>query len=313
MELLYYLALLIILLNIFPFLRINLNIFVISKIFNITLKIPGKGKHRIYYPGDSNNCKLNVIHPPDEVIINGISQDIINYTYYFNETENIVKLKYYSQEDVNNVAINRCFFYLCSEVNEIDLTEFDTSQFNNMFGMFSECFKLKSLKLSNFDTSNVIDMHLMFHRCESLTSIDLSTFDTKNVNNMDRIFYRCEAILSLDLSNFNISRVENIDRMFEGCISLTSLNLSNFDTSKMIKMNRTFYNCNNLEYLNLKNFKNELNVKNEDFYNTPENIVICTCSEPIINITNSKNCSLITCDDNWIEQQKKSIQKIMNV
>ena len=73
----------------------------------------------------------------------------------------------------------------------------------------------------------------------------------------------------------------------------------------MIKMSRTFYDCNNLEYLNLKNFKNELNVKNEDFYNTPENIVICTCSEPIINITNSKNCSLITCDDNWIEQQKK--------
>ena len=118
MELLYYLALLIILLNIFPFLRINLNIFVISKIFNITLKIPGKGNHRIYYPGDSNNCKLNVIHPPDEVIINGISQDIINYTYYFNETENTVKIKYYSKEDVNNVAINRCFFYLCSEVNE---------------------------------------------------------------------------------------------------------------------------------------------------------------------------------------------------
>ena len=171
--------------------------------------------------------------------------------------------------------------------------------------MFSECFKLKSLKLSNFDTSNVIDMHLMFHRCESLTSIDLSTFDTKNVNNMDRMFYRCEAILSLDLSNFNTSRVENIDRMFEGCISLTSLNLSNFDTSKINNMSRTFYNCNKLEYLNLKNFKNELNVKNEDFYITPENIVICTYSEHIINIINSKHCSLITCDENWKEQQKK--------
>jgi len=118
MEITQIIFLVIIYVNIFSFLNVHLNIFVISKIFNITLKIPGKGNHRIYYPGDSNNCKLNVIHPPDEVIINGISQDIINYTYYFNETENTVKIKYYSKEDVNNVAINRCFFYLCSEVNE---------------------------------------------------------------------------------------------------------------------------------------------------------------------------------------------------
>ena len=42
----------------------------------------------------------------------------------------------------------------------------------------------------------------------------------------------------------------------------------------MNKLKRTFYNCKNLEYLNLKNFNDELNVKNEDFYNTPENMVI---------------------------------------
>ena len=171
MEKIYIVFLVIIYFNIFPFLNVHFNIFVISKIFNITLKVEGIGNHRIYYPGDyPQYCELDEIHPPDEVIINGILKDNINYTYYINETENIVKLKYYSKKDVNNIAINRCFFYLCSEVTEIDLTEFDTSQFFDMFAMFSECFKLKSLKLSNFDTSNVIDMHLMFHRCYSLTS-----------------------------------------------------------------------------------------------------------------------------------------------
>ena len=70
---------------------------------------------------------LDNIHLPDEVIINGIPRENINYTYYFNETENIVKIKYYSQEDVNNVAINKCFFYQCTEITEIDLSEFDTS------------------------------------------------------------------------------------------------------------------------------------------------------------------------------------------
>ena len=175
-----YIVLVIIYFNIFPFLNVHFNIFVLSKTYNITLKIPGKGNHKIYYPGDlPKYCKLDEIHPPNEVIINGISQDNINYTYYCNETENIVKLKYYSQEDVNNVAINKCFFYTCSEVTEMDLTEFDTSQFVDMFAMFSDCYNLKSLKLNNFNTSSVIYMNLMFHRCLSLTSIDLSTFDKK--------------------------------------------------------------------------------------------------------------------------------------
>ena len=111
METLYYLVLIIIFLNIFPFLRINLNIFILSKTFNITLKVEGIGNHKILYPGNLMHCPFDNFHPPDEVIINGISQDIINYTYYFNETENIVKIKYYSKEDVNNVAINKCFFF----------------------------------------------------------------------------------------------------------------------------------------------------------------------------------------------------------
>ena len=113
MEIIPIVFLAIIYLNIFPFLNVHLNTFVISKIFNITLKIPGKGNHRILYPGDlPKYCKLDIIHFPDEVIINGISQGNINYTYYFNETKNIVKMRYYSEEDVNNVAINQCFIHV---------------------------------------------------------------------------------------------------------------------------------------------------------------------------------------------------------
>ena len=81
----------------------------------------------------------------------------------------------------------------------------------------------------------------------------------------------------------------------------------------MNKLKRTFYNCKNLEYLNLKNFNDELNVKNEDFYNTPENMVICTDLSYIINIIISKHCSLITCNENWKEQQIKIKRKIINV
>ena len=128
MEKMHIFILIIIYFIIFPLLHINLNIFVISKIFNITLKVQGIGNHNILYLGQLPvKCRLDNIHLPDEVIINGIPRENINYTYYFNETENIVKIKYYSQEDVNNVAINKCFFYQCTEITEIDLSEFDTS------------------------------------------------------------------------------------------------------------------------------------------------------------------------------------------
>ena len=248
---------------------------------------------------------LDNIHLPDEVIINGIPQENINYTYYFNETENIVKIKYYSQEDVNNVAINKCFFYQCTEITEIDLSEFDTSQFTTMYAMFSECHFLSSLNLKNFNTSNVERMDIMFYLCKSLTSINTPIFDTNKVVNMSKMFEGCKSLLSLDLSNFISSEVQNIDKMFYGCISLTSLNLSNFNTSNLNKISNTFYDCHNLEYLNLQNFKNELIVGKNDFYNISINIVVCTYSEPIIDIINSTNCSLITCDENWKEKQNK--------
>ena len=126
MEKIYTFFFAIIYLPIFPF--FHLNIFVMSKIFNITLKVPGIGNHNILYLGQLPGlCPLDNIYRPDEVIINGISQDNINYTYYFTETENNVIIRYYSQEDVNTIPAHTCFFYKCPDITEIDLSEFDTS------------------------------------------------------------------------------------------------------------------------------------------------------------------------------------------
>ena len=255
---------------IIPILFQNYNdIFVLSKFFNITLKVKGKGNQKILYPGDHRLCVLDNLRLPDEVIINGVSQNVINYTYYFNETENIIKLKYYSEKDINDIATNHCFFYWCTEITEIDLSEFDTSQFTSMYAMFSECHSLISLNLKNFNTSKVRYMHYMFHRCETLKSLDLSNFDTRNVENMFLMFFRCELLSFLNLSNFETPNLNNITNMF--------------------------YNCYKLEYINLLNFNNMINAKKNDFLNTPENIVVCTKSDSIITQIGLKKCSLITC------------------
>ena len=57
-----------------------------------------------------------------------------------------------------------------SNLEELDLSGFDTSKVTEMDCMFQYCRSLTNLDLSGFDTSNVTDMHNMFGYCESLTN-----------------------------------------------------------------------------------------------------------------------------------------------
>ena len=46
----------------------------------------------------------------------------------------------------------------CSSLKELNLSNFNTNNVNNMSGMFSGCSSLEELNLSNFNTNNVINM-----------------------------------------------------------------------------------------------------------------------------------------------------------
>ncbi|PDD47115.1 hypothetical protein A4P37_14465, partial [Listeria monocytogenes] len=47
-----------------------------------------------------------------------------------------------------------------------------------MQAMFYDCTGLEELDVSNFDTSSVTNMAYMFQNCTSLEELDLSNFDT---------------------------------------------------------------------------------------------------------------------------------------
>ena len=53
-----------------------------------------------------------------------------------------------------------------------------------MKSMFSGCCNLNNLNLSSFDTTNVIDMSNMFYHCRNLINLYLSSFDINNVIDM---------------------------------------------------------------------------------------------------------------------------------
>ena len=126
------------------------NIFVNNKIslfdnnsYNITLRIKGID-HKKIFSCDSN---FPINSYPDKVYINGYQQDNVNYSYNLNQTNNFIELIWYN-------LISNCqnMFFQCSDITEIDLSNFNTSKVNNMIGMFNGCSSLTSLNLSYFDT-----------------------------------------------------------------------------------------------------------------------------------------------------------------
>ena len=274
----------------------------------IILKIKGIGENLLFANGKYAFQNIKYLN---SVYINGNKQDTIEYKYYFNQTENSVELIW--DDNIDSCAN---LFRQCSNITEIDLSYFNTSQVINMTRMFSYCTSLTSLNLSYFDTTQVINMEYVFYNCISLTSLNLSNFNTSKVLSMHGMFYKCSSLTTLNLSNFETKELKNMKEMFYCCSSLTSIDLSNFNTKKVKNMNKMFYGCINLEYINLNNFNenkifNNITYYIDMFYNIPMNAIICINE----NITKSKifpqiknnSCFVIDCTNGWQSKQKKII------
>ena len=117
-------------------------------------------------------------------------------------------------------------FYKCKSLVSIsDMSNWNTSQLNNIESMFRECQSLMKLPdISNWNISNVNDLSYLLHNCSSLTEIpDISKWDTSNVNDMNYMFSGCKSLISLpDISKWNTSNVNDMTALFSGCSLLIS-------------------------------------------------------------------------------------------
>ena len=165
----------------------------------IILKVKGIGERKVFNnnPGQFLNSSY-----PDEIYINENKQDIVNYSYYFNQTYNYVKFVWNNEIDNPSHMFTRC-----SDITEVDLSHFNTSIAKDMSFIFANTFK----------------------NCKSLTSLNLSSFDTSKVRSFQDLFYGCISLSSLDISNFDIiSGTTTYAYMFYGCINLEYINFKKF-------------------------------------------------------------------------------------
>ena len=159
------------------------------------------------------------------------------YTFRgFTKTEDI-DISNFDSSEVEDMAY---FFYKMNSLQSLNLNSFNTNKTTDMTGMFAYVNSLKKLDLTNFNTSKVTNMSAMFHSMSNLDELKISSFNTENVANMNGMFYGASKIASLELSNFDTSNVTDMGRMFSGMSSIQQLDLSHFNTASVTAMNDMF-------------------------------------------------------------------------
>ena len=160
-----------------------------------------------------------------------------------------------SNFNTSNVDEMHYMFYGCESIISLNLLNFETKKILFMDGMFQGCKKLEHLNIINFDTSSVTSMSHMFHGCSSIASLDLFNFNTNYVKTFEYMFSECKSLKNLIINSFKTFSAINMKYFFSGCSSLTSLDLSRFDTSSVTNMEYMFNSCSKLNTIDLSNFK----------------------------------------------------------
>lgn len=183
----------------------------------------------------------------------GTTQETVNKSANLTEIIGLEKL------NTSNVRNMQGIFSDCTNVTNLNVSNFDTSKVVSMQGMFEDCWALRTIDLTNFDTSNVKSMASMFDDCSSLTTIDVSNFNTSRVTNMSDMFatgrvvneFVIDSIDGIEsnlveikgFENLNTSNVQYMSRMFCCNLKLNKLNLKNLDISKTEQTDSMFRQC----------------------------------------------------------------------
>lgn len=213
-----------------------------------------------------------------------------------------------------------------SPLSEIKTEIIDASNVKDMSYMFAEMKNIENLDLSDFDTSNATTMSAMFYG-SSFKSLDLSSFDTSNVTIMNSLFQACRNLEDLNLKNLNTTIVTNMSYMFTFCSKLKSLDLSSFDTSNVTNMQNMFTEMSNLEEIkgiidmqNVTNANNILNycqklekvklknLKTNMLLNTTTNLSEESINYLLLNVQKIAENKTITLGSNMSKASQEAIQ-----
>ena len=95
------------------------------------------------------------------------------------------------------------------------------SSITNCQNAFSNATNLESVDLTEFDSSNVTDMSYMFYNCSSIKTMNLTgSFDVSKVTNFSGTFYNCSSLTDLNITTWQTNSATTFNSMFRNCSSL---------------------------------------------------------------------------------------------
>ncbi|MBR6177729.1 MAG: BspA family leucine-rich repeat surface protein [Bacteroidales bacterium] len=196
------------------------------------------------------------------------SEDGTTLTFYYDNHKNSRQGTVYK---INNEPYEDIYWLKCDSSDNLNYTKvvFDNS-FKDARPMscarwFSGLNHLTTIEgIQNLNTSDVEDMYGMFQGCSNLTCLDLRWFNTHKVTNMCRMFYGCSNLTDINLKGFKVGHID-ISSMFQGCYNLESLDLSDFDIVGK-NARRLFFGCYKLKYIIVSKSWEITDSSNEMFY-----------------------------------------------
>ena len=138
-----------------------------------------------------------------EIEIKGIN-NITNMSNMFEECR-FIKYLDLSNLDLSKASYMKFMFYNCINLKEIKgLNRLKNKNVKNVASMFNNCTNLEYIDLSNFDFSNVTDISSIFNECYRIKDIKgINNLVNKNIDNTHALFYECRELEYLNLSQFD--------------------------------------------------------------------------------------------------------------
>ena len=211
-------------------------IFHITNVQASTLKLTG-GPFQAWNVDGTNEREIEEVAISEELVF--VTGPNCSKLFYNSSNGNSSTVWEFGQfTNVSKVVNMEDLFKKCTKFNA-DISGWDTSNVENMSGMFSGSFNaLFNQDIGGWDTSNVLDMSSMLSDASNFDQ-DISGWDTSNVENMRAMFSGCRKF-NQNIGGWNTSNVAgSMSYMFSNCYVFDQ-DLSGWNTSKVTDMKSMF-------------------------------------------------------------------------
>lgn len=149
--------------------------------------------------------------------------------------------------------MSELFYGLGNAIRNIKIDDWDTSNVEDMSGMFEDCYNFTGTGLGKWDVLNVYNMSHMFEGAASFVGTGIEKWDTSNVIHMSWMFCGATSFNGI-LSTWNTKNVVDMYKMFEGAESFTGTGIGSWNVSNVIDMRWMFCGATSFVGVGLENW-----------------------------------------------------------